>query len=175
MGTGGTYNRSTCRIQNDIEASNYLELAQQAEKNAVYVPQKDDGILTWCGTIGAKEWNPVSPIADEDCGFEMSGVGGCYAVSGVDWDSLKNPVLTLHTDSEKGSVGYALATSVNADNPYYMYIEEGKEKIKGTWNFSKDEQIDLSAMNLSGGKTFYIRFNKDNFNEKVTLSISEKN
>lgn len=172
--TGSAYDRSSAKIKNTTEAANFLAMKELAEKNPVYVPAVGKDTLSWNGTVGNDSWNPVAPVAGEDCDFVMTSVGGCYSISGVDWTAFDHPTLTLHSDSLTGNVTYKIATTVNTGNQYYFYMEGDQVKKTGNWNFSSDQVIDLSDLNLSGGETVYIHLANESFGGQVNLTISNK-
>lgn len=143
------------------------------ESNPVFVPAAGKTELVWNGTVGSDaSWNPITPVAGEECNFILSGLGGCYGISGVDWSAYDSPVLTLHSETLNGSFGYELTTTANTTNPYWTYIESSE--IKGTWATSSDKEIDLSALELTGSETVYIRLNGVNAEGNVTLTVSDK-
>lgn len=170
--TGSAYDRTSGKMTNATEAANYLELEQLAESNPVFEPALGKSEFSWNGTIGSSGWNPVAPVAGDDCDFAMTSVGGCYKISGVDWSKFSSPVLKLHADSLTGSAGYELGTTVDDTNVYYITIKDVQKTE--TWTFSADETIDLSTLNLSDSSSLYIRFNCSEFSGLVKLTISEK-
>lgn len=167
------YDRSTCKMTNEVEAANYLVLSEKVIQIPTFWPSEDNGAYVWSGTIGCQGWNPTQPVAGDDCTFSMTSLGGCYQIIGIDWSSLKNPTLTLHADNLSGSTPYSISLEINTDNEYYNYIQN--EKKTGTWSFASDKLIDLTDLNLTGKENLYIALRGAlNFSGSVKFTIAEK-
>lgn len=173
--TGGLFNRSQCTITNSTDAAVFSQMATLAQNTSVFVPPTANGTLTWNGTIGNTGWCPVTPVAGNNCDFVLTGLGGCYAISGVNWSAYTNPALTLTSTASSGTVSYKLSTVVNADNQYWIYIEDNQAQKTGSWTLSSSKEIDLSGLGLTGQQTVYICFVTDSFNCTANLKIGEKN
>ena len=157
------------KVKNSVEASMFLEMKKLAESTGSYTPNTNKSTLEWSGTLGNSSWNPVAPIMSGDCDFTVSGLGGCYAISGVDWSQYKK--MTLKSDGISGSVGYEFAKSANTSNQYWIYIENSQKN--GTWTTSSALTLDVSDLNLSSGDTLYFRLNSENTQGKVKLILSK--
>lgn len=172
---GHIYDRDTCQISHETERNNYKALEARAEENGIYQPEsRDSNTFVWEGIIGCSGWNPTAPVPGENYNIFLNGLGGCYQITGVDWAKLKKPQLKLHSDNLEGSISYDIATSVNAGNQYYQYIDNAK--MNGTWAAAKDITLDLSGLGLTGNDTLYICFKKsgNTFSGNLTLAITEK-
>ena len=171
---GHIYDRTTCKIENETEAALYLELAEHAENNPIFVPATAKTELVWNGTVGSdSDWNPIAPVSGENCDFIMTSYGGCYAISGVDWMAYDTPSLELSFSSSQGSLGYKLSTAITG-NQDWGYIGDGQIKISGTWSTSSTLQIDMSALNLTGKETVYLRLDGCDFSGVLTMTVSGK-
>lgn len=171
----GIYDRTTCKMIVEAEAQNFLYLAQMADNIEVYEPAAPKDTLVWNGTMEFASWNAVAPVPVGDFDFNITARGGCFQISGIDWSSFSNPVLTLHSGSGTGTYGYSLASSANIDtsNEYYYSIKSAEKK--GNWSLSSDLVIDLSTMKLSGREDIFIQIqNGGEFKDTVTLTVSEK-
>ena len=183
--TGMGYNRSQCRMSNDIDKELFEGLYKKAESGTAYVPDETKNEYVWTGNIGASGWNAVAPVAtDDDWNLPVSSVGAAYQISGIDWTKFTNPYLEIKINSltagSGGSVDYKVANKVNEDNPYYKYINTSDAKASGTFKLSTGEmlKIDLSKDGLSGYDNIYIGMvdkgsNAVAFNANVTITIKD--
>ncbi len=157
------------KVKNAAEAEMFLQMKNLAESTGSYIPSGNKSTMEWNGTIGNSSWNPVAPLISGNCDFTISGLGGCYAISGVDWSQYKK--VTLHSDGISGSVGYEFAKNANTSNQYWIYIENSQNS--GTWTTSSDITIDVSDFKLSSGDTLYFRLNSENIQGKVKVTLSK--
>ena len=183
--TGMGYNRSQCRMSNDIDKELFEGLYKKAESGTAYVPDETKNEYVWTGNIGASSWNAVAPVAtDDDWNLPVSSVGAAYQISGIDWTKFTNPYLEIKINSltagSGGSVDYKVANKVNEDNQYYKYINASDAKASGTFKLSTGEmlKIDLSKDGLSGYDNIYIGMvDKGSkavaFNANVTITIKD--
>ena len=169
---GHIYDRESCQISDETERSDYKALEARAEENYIYQPKViEAGTYIWEGIIGCSGWNPTTPETGENCTIVLSGLGGCYQITGVDWTQLKKPQLTLHSDNLKSSINYEIGTTVAGTG--YQYINAAK--IKGSWNASTDITLDISALGLTGKDNLHICFKSGaDFSGDLTLTIADK-
>ncbi len=169
---GGTYNRKTCQIENELDAQVFLEMKELAELTPEYVPVPSKKELSWNGSISYSGWIPSKMVPGEEFDFILSSAGGCYALSGVDWSVFESPTLKLHCEGVSGNIGYKIAL-VTAGNEWWSYLENSDVKIQGNWNTSEDIIVDLSPLQLKDKDTFYLAFNASDFAGDFTLQITE--
>lgn len=168
------YSRKTCTIINENEAANYLEAARKAEENPVYEPPQGDVPYRWSGTIGTDEnWNVTAAIPEDGNTFSLNQTEAYYTISNVDWSKFANPVLVITTSASSGSAGYKMNTELTEVNQHWHYVDNNSP-IKGDWNTSGEQKIDLSALNLTGEQSLYFQCTGQNVSLKAVFEVREK-
>lgn len=157
------FNRRTCSMTNEMEKANYLSLSQSIKATPVVKPEivKDPDPI-WSGRLAYSGWNPQAPVENDDNTFSLKSVGGCYAISGINWDKYEHPVLKV-TYSGNGSSDTLTSKfySVVDDktNPYWIAPYGDGTGLIVSQNFKKgvETTVDLSSAELNGvQKIFFI-------------------
>lgn len=178
---GLVYQRSTASMTNAKEAADYLELAAKAESMPVFVPEVGDGSYTWKGNLSAEGdgWNFLINDADVDNTMVLSSLGGCYALSGVDWSKYSAPKLKIEAKG-LSQITIGLGVVVDDSSQYWNYIPDNEYKKTDTFQPSSEHIIDLSGLDLSGEQRLYLAVvqggnlgERSNFNGEFTLRISD--
>lgn len=112
-------------------------------------------------------------MADDNSTFNVSANGGCFILSGVDWDMYQNPVIKITSGGVSGSCWCKLATQCSNENPYWPNIETA-DLYNKSWSFGSDITIDLSGKGISGKQNLYFSLNGDDFEGNISIKIMEK-
>lgn len=173
--TNHVYHRENAKMIYEDEAQSFLLLAKQSKEKEPYrYSEKDITEYIWEGTVGCEGWNPTNISAEDSSNFFMTSLGGCYKISGIDWDNLKKPVLKLHSDTLSVSTGYYIGIKTSG-NEYWQYIDDADVLFKGNWNMGSDLNIDLSSLGLREAQSLYISLKGEtDFSGKIRMTIKDK-
>lgn len=173
--TNHVYHREQNKMIFEDEAKSFLSLAAQAKEKEPY-RYSETGLTEyiWEGTVGCEGWNPTAISSEDNSTFSMTSLGGCYKISGIDWDNLKKPVLKLHSDTLSVSTGYFIGVKTSG-NEYWQYIDDADVELNGNWNMGSDLTIDLSSLGLHDAQSLYISLKGGtDFSGKIRMTIKDK-
>ncbi len=170
--TDNVYDKSSCKLKNETEAAIYLQLEKEAAETEVYTPVEFAGEHRWSGTLQNKSYNQYVTKTDDQSTFNVAGNGGCFTISGIDWDLYQNPIIKMTSNGLSGTRYCKFATEY-ADEGNWPYIKTANI-YEGNWSLNNTITITLPANKLSGKQNLYFSLNGADFEGNITIQITEK-
>ena len=163
-------------MTNEVEKTNYLSLSQSIKSTPVVKPNIVKGRDIWSGKLAYGGWVPKNPVQDDNSTFSVQSVGGCYAISGIDWSKYEHPVLKVkYSGTGSGDTLQCRFYGVADEGQYWTAIYKDDTGFITSENLRKGTEatVDLSMGKLTGAQKLFVMFaGVENFEADFSVTVS---